>query len=415
MKKALILIGLLLTHAMFSQETGSADISHHETLINTIGENAITINLKIDLSKKNLEGYEIDDEKFNDLKKDLNPRLVQVINGQEIIFSDAKVNVSVSKTAISFEIKPVSDELISQLTNGTSDLYIKVDTDILFEVWKNQDESTLKTLKVTTDQIKKFSQSKSYLTEEMARELIDAKGGEIYLTQNTFDLGIIPAEQSSSSKTELNASFSYRTKYSFLKNTPIYFSAEGLIGTNSRDSLNYISVYPVGYNFLKGTHQFVGQLGIEGNQDFSNYRISSNFFWNGIIPNLVDLTFGEDRLRLKPVLKAGVKFYQEIKNNRPIEIDDNEFSNQVFMEYYYYVPIHKIYSLILEGTLFYDFNTSVNAGKKAMFNYSAVLGVDIPKTAFKTIFKYSKGENGISYQRDDYYIIGLMIDAFGLN
>ena len=110
-----------------------------------------------------------------------------------------------------------------------------------------------------------------------------------------------------------------------------------------------------------------------------------------------------------------MKFYKELKNNRPVEINNNEFSNQVFVDYYYYIPIHKIYSLILEGSVFHDFNLKVNPDKKTMFNYSAVLGIDIPKTDFKTIFKYSKGENGITYEKNDYYMIGLMIDAFGLN
>ena len=48
-----------------------------------------------------------------------------------------------------------------------------------------------------------------------------------------------------------------------------------------------------------------------------------------------------------------------------------------------------------------------------MFNYSAILGIDIPNTNFKTIFKYSKGQNGISYQSDDYFMFGFLIDALG--
>lgn len=416
MKYAIILIGLFLSNLLYPQEIEIAEISHHETFINTIGEDnkSIEINLKIDFSKKNLDGFKIKDN-FDSLNPILNPRLIFITNGDEIIF-DTKVVSNVSKTAISFEISPISNELVSLFTNGTSDIYIKVDDDILFEVWKDNLKTTLKTLKVTKVQIKKHTHSKSFLTDEMAEELINSKGGEIFLTQNKFDFGIVPSDQATSGKTELNASFSYRTRYSFLKSDfPIYFSADGLISTNSRDSLNYISVYPINYKFFGGVNEFIGQIGFEGNQIFSNYRISGDFYWNSIIPNIVNLTFGENRLRLKPVIKAGVKFYKELKNNRPVEINNNEFSNQVFVDYYYYIPIHKIYSLILDGSVFHDFNLKVNPDKKTMFNYSAVLGIDIPKTDFKTIFKYSKGENGITYEKNDYYMIGLMIDAFELN
>ncbi len=416
MRYSVILIILFFSYSIYAQEISIVEISNHEILINTEGENSITINLKIDLSSDDFKGFEIDNEKFQDLNPRLNAQLVSVKNDNNFVFSDVKVEVNVTRTAINFEIKPVSDELISQLTNGLANLYIKVDNDILFEVWKGRDESTLITLKVVKSQIEKYTHSKTFLTDEMARELIDAKGGEILLTQNKLDFGIIPAEQSSSSKTEFNLSFIYRTSYSFLnKELPVFFSTEGLIGSNSNDSLNYVSIYPLNYNFSKGINEFIGQVGVEGNQVFSNYRISGNLFWNGIIPNIIDLTLGEDRLRLKPVIKVGVKFYQEIENNRPIEINNNEFSNQVFGEFYYYIPIQKIYSLIIGGTAFYDFNSKVNPDNIAMFNYSATLGIDIPKTDFKTIFKYSKGENGISYQTNDYFMIGLMIDSFGLN
>jgi len=47
-----------------------------------------------------------------------------------------------------------------------------------------------------------------------------------------------------------------------------------------------------------------------------------------------------------------------------------------------------------------------------MHNYSVILGIDIPKTDFKTIFKYVKGQSGISYEKNDYLMIGLMIDLF---
>ena len=415
MKYLITLLSLFLSYSMYAQEIEIADIINRETSINTTNRNSITITFEIDFSKQNLNDFLIDDESFDDLNVDLNPELISK-KYPNLLTQGEEITWGVKQKGITCKISNISDELISKFKESIALIYVKIDKDIIFNVLKNNDITTIKTLKINKTQIEKVTSSKPFLTETAAKELIDAKGGEIFLTQNKFDFGIIPAEQSSSSKTEVNVSFNYRTRYSFLKDKlPVFFSAEGLIGSNSKDSLNYVSIYPVNYNFLKWNNEFIVQVGVEGNQVFSNYRISGNFFWNGIIPNIVDLTFGEDRLRLKPVIKAGIKFYQEIENNRPIEINNNEFSNQVFGEFYYYIPIQKIYSLIIGGTAFYDFNSKVNPDNIVMFNYSATLGIDIPKTDFKTIFKYSKGENGISYQTNDYFMIGLMIDSFGLN
>lgn len=415
MKYIIFLISLFLSYSISSQEISLAKISKDTILINTINGNSITISLEIDFSDKKLQGFKIDNESFDHLNAELNTELISKKH-PSLMTHGEKINVTVTPKKIVFEITELSDELISLLQDNSANIYVKTDNDIVFKVLKNDDISTIKVLKISKIQIEKSTKSNSMLTEQMAKEIIDAKGGEIILTQNKLDFGVIPSEESSSSKTEYSASFNYRTNYSFLKKElPIYFSAKGLVSTNSKDSLNYLSIYPVNYNFSKGANEFIGQIGVEGNQTFSNYRISGNLFWNGIIPNIIDLTFGEDRLRLKPVIKIGMKFYQEIENNRLEEINSNEFSNQAFSEFYYYIPIKNNYSLIIEGTAFYDFNSSVNPNKKAMLNYSATFGIDIPKTDFKTIFKYSKGENGISYQTNNYFLIGLMIDSFGLN
>jgi hypothetical protein len=412
-----LIINFLFVCSTFGQEINNAKIINKALKINTINGNSISIEFEIDWPDNESKEYKIDDESFHRLNPNLNLRL-GTKKYSELLNNGEQIDIGITKNQIiTFDITNLSDEFMNLLEDKTLGFYIKIDEDIVFEIIKNKDETTLKKFKITKLQIEENSKNKSIiLTDQMAKELIDAKGGEIFLTENKFDFGIIPAEQSSSSKTEFNAAFFYRTKYSFLnEKLPIFFSSEGLIGSNSKDSLNHITIYPINYNFFKGTNELVGQLGIEGNQVFSNYRISGNFSWNAIIPNIIDLTFGEDRLRLKPVIKTGIKFYQEIENNRSLKLDNNEFSNQVFGEFYYYIPIQKIYSLILEGTAFYDFNPNVNPDKKMMFNYSAILGIDIPKTEFKTIFKYSKGENGISYQKNDYLMIGLMIDAFGLN
>jgi hypothetical protein len=156
----------------------------------------------------------------------------------------------------------------------------------------------------------------------------------------------------------------------------------------------------------------VAQAGLEGNQRFTNFRASGTFYWQGLISNLVDLTMGEDRLRLKPVLKLGVKFYQEFENNRPAENSDTEFSNQFYSEFYYYIPVKKLYSLTLKGNAFYDLNEKVNPDKEIKLNYSVIFGIEVPGTGLKTVFKYVRGENSITYEKDEMLMVGFMADLF---
>jgi len=414
MKYLITLLAMLVSVCTYAQDTISMNIGSFETNIRTIGGNSIILSLYPDFTKNNYAEYEMDNELFDASSGQLNPQLISKEKDNDISLEEFNMYASVSPKAIHFTISNPSEDLIDKLLQDLLDPYIKVEHSIVFEIWKNRNPSTLIPVKIEIMQIETYTGNKPNLTEAMAEELISSKEGDIGLIDNKINFGIIPAEQSASQRTEFNVSFNYKKRYRFLKNDlPIFFYSEGLIGTNSLDSLNYISIYPISYNFMKETNEFVGQVGIEANQVFSNYRISANLFWNAIVPNAIDLTFDENRLRLNPVIKLGMKFYQEIENNRDVEIDNNKFSNQIFADLYYNIPIQKNYSLILDGTAFYDFNSSVNPHKKLMFNYSATLGVDIPNTNFRTIFKYAKGQNGISYQSNDYYMFGFMIDTFG--
>ncbi len=414
MRFTVILINLILSYSLYAQDTSIVKIINDSTYINTINGNSIFIILDIDFSNENLKGFEIDTDSFYDLNTALNPNLISK-KYPNLLNQGEKIILGAAKKSINFKISNLTDELIHLMQDGVAHIYVKTDKDIIFKVFKTDDTTTEMTLKISKIQIEKQTRSKPFLTKSMAKELINAKGGEIFLTQNKIDFGMIPSDQASSGKNEYNASFKYRTRYSFLSEIPIFLYTEGLISSNSKDSLNFISIYPVNYNFFKGTNELVGQLGIEGNQVFTNYRISGNFYWNGLIPNLIDLTLGENRLRLKPVVKLGFKLYKEIENNRPVRLNNNEFSNQIYSEMYYYIPLQSLYSIIIEGSAFYDFSSIANTDKQVMYNYSITLGVDFPKTDFKTIFKFSKGDNVVSKQSNEFLMIGLMVDLFEIN
>lgn len=413
MKKIIILLFTVFALNVQAQNDIKVTIDSTSTVISTHNQ-SIAIQLYLKFSPEKFADYKLINEGFKELNPDLKSKLVSRSFKNQITKKET-LTIRPTRISLQIEIDNVSEELIKLFDKDRADMHVSVNKDVFFKVWKEGDISSIKTLSIDRAEFEKATRNKLVLTDGMVQEFIDAKGGEIFLSQNQIDFGAIPSDQSSSNKTEFYAKFKYRSKYAIFKDSPMYFYSEGLIGTNSKDSLNHLSVYPVSFNFLKGTNELSGQLGMEGNQLFTNYRIAGNFYWNGIIPNLVDFTFGENRMRLKPVVKLGFKLYKEVENNRLPGNNKNEFSNQIFADFYYNIPIKKQYTLIFECSAFYDFNLSVNPDKKIMANYSATLGIEIPKTELQTIFKYTWGENGVTYKSNDYLMLGFIVDLFGIN
>jgi hypothetical protein len=89
---------------------------------------------------------------------------------------------------------------------------------------------------------------------------------------------------------------------------------------------------------------------------------------------------------------------------------ENEFSGQVYANLYYNIPVFDNYSLILESNAYYDFSESINPDQKIKLNYSIALGVELPKTPFKTLFKYKDGQVDVNNLDDSNLTIGLLTD-----
>lgn len=370
----------------------------------------ITLNLYLSLPNKN---YQVNGPSINNLQC-------------YIVIGDKKYIATISSFnggGITIKSQLEIDDIAKRLEELKLNHYVEIDQPLVFKIVEvdpisgNISPSKTKTVTISEIQMSKWTKNAFFkLTKDQKEALINEKGGEAIIAENSIDIGYVSESESASGNNEVNVSFKYRD---YWKNSnKIGYSFEGLLSTNSKDSLNYFSIYPLISNLGKldkeGNYNIIGKAGVEGNQTFSNYRISANLSIQGIIPNLIDLTAGENRLRLKPVINIGIKFYNEVKNNRRINTD-NEVSNQVFTDFYYYVPIHKSFSLTVNGTAFYDFSKKINPNKKISYNFDATLGFIVSK-GFKTVFKYTKGNNIVTFERGDFFSIGVLSDIFsGIN
>ena len=403
MKKLFCFI-VFFSFLLFLDAQEKVSIKDTQVGINTIGESKISIRLIFDLN----EGYRHRTAVFLLNNPGINFRLSSIHDLSITNDAEPDGNMIYGNSFIGFQFN-VSSLFMNKVLAGNADYFIETKDTLFIELINDELKDTIRGV-ITPDQIRVHTRNKLVLSEEEMEELTQSMGGEINMMANNIDFGFLPGDKSNSGTTEYYIGFDHRTKYKFLKESPLFFQASGLVSTNFRDSLNHLRIYPLSYSLMNKRNEIACQAGIEGNQVFSAYRFTGDIHWQGVISNLIDLTYGINRLRLKPVIQSGLKIYQEVENNRPVGNNTNVFSGIAYAQAYYYIPVLRLYSLVIDGNVFYDFNRHANPDKELKFLYTVTMGMEIPKSGIKTICRYSYGETDISYARTSTIMIGLMAD-----
>lgn len=331
-------------------------------------------------------------------------------NGKQLFESPSiSVKTRFRNQDIQVEISGLSKYELVLLQNSQSTFYLSPKSDIKLTLQSG-------TMTIAKTDLEKQSLGKIVTNENIMEMYFAAFGGEYAYANNSFNWSYTPKSESDIGKIELNADFSFHQSYSLSKvkasdQKPLVFYAKGRVSTNSKDSLNYLYIYPLNFN-LSGASDalMMARIGLEGNQTFTSGRMAFNFSYEKLISNLVDFTYGSNRLRLKPVLNFGGKVYKEFDNMRIGPDAENELSGQVYANLYYNIPVFDNYSIILETNAYYDFSEKVNPDQKIRLNYSIALGVELPKTPFKTLFKYRDGQVDVNNLDDSNLTIGLLAD-----
>ena len=404
MKNMSVVLLLLLSFNLEAQE--KIMISETRIGINTIQGSTVSVDLIFDMQK----GYRHRTIVFESNNPEVTYSLKSVKQNEVVSESESAGLPLPGNNFVGFQFE-TTETLMNKILKGTVDYYIEITDTIVIEIFMEGGTDTLIRI-ITPDQVKDHTRNKITISTEQRDELILAAGGELAIKDNKFDIGFIPSAESNSGKTEYYTNFNYRKGYPFIRNAPVYLEVSGLLSTNIHDSLNYVRLYPLSFNLFAERSEINLQAGIEGNQTFSNYRVSGNVNWQGLLPNLVDLTYGANRLRLKPVLQAGLKIFREIDNDRLPGDDNNVFAGIAYARAFYYIPVYDIYSLAIEGNVFYTPDTDINPQKEIKYLYSITLGMEIKGSGIKTILKYVNGENDINYEKNSAVMLGIMADLF---
>ena len=335
-------------------------------------------------------------------------------NGKELFQNpDIAVKTRFQNKNIQVEISGISKYELVLLQNTQANVYLSSKADIKLILTNGVHT-------ISKPDLEKQSLGKIEMNESIMDMYFAASGGEYAYANNSFNWSFTPKSESDIGKLELNADFSFHQSYALGSGKgndkkPLVFYAKGRVSTNSKDSLNYLYVYPINFNISGASDaQMMARFGVEGNHTFTSGRMAFNFSYEKLIDNLVDLTYGSNRLRLKPVLNVGGKIYKEFDNMRIGADGENEFSGQVYANLYYNIPVFDNYSIILESNAYYDFSEKINPEQKIRLNYSVALGVELPKSPFKTLFKYRDGQVDVNNLDDSNLTIGLLADLESL-
>jgi hypothetical protein len=315
-----------------------------------------------------------------------------------------------------------SPSTLSRFINGDKDNQIRLlaEKDINIKLMRKEEDTEDKYWLIDKQVVNQMLSEQLTFTDEERSDFLTSLNN-FYYYENLVDFGINPGRDST--RSDYILTFRFQNAYNRKKflscrpNAPknplnIYWNFDARVSTDFSDPLNYINFYPVNILFEnfhgKLPYQWKIKAGNESSQDFQNKRVALDGEFNFIIPNLVNLTTAQsNRLRLKPVISAGVKGYYDYSNGI-----DAFASGQAYLTGHYYIPVFTNYAIIVDGGGFYDFSDERNPGKSIFGNYSITLGAEIPKTGFKAMFKYVNGRTDINFKQSSIISLGLLMDFF---
>jgi len=275
-------------------------------------------------------------------------------------------------------------------------------------------------LVITPKVLKEATLAELELTEKDREMWVEARGGAHTLYQNKIDFGM-RSDAADSSRKEFVLTFSYFGVP--VQSAPWWsVAAKGQLSTNKQDPLSKLAFFPltVGRWFgldeggMFSTGELRAWIGLEGDQPLNKTRINGSFTYTTILPNIIDLTFGDQRrLRLKPVIKVSAEYWNEINDDR---VPDNlQKGGRIGCELYYFIPVMERYSFLIEGNVGFILGDTFKKKHNAddvVSRFDVTLGYEVAGADLKVLAKYSFGQNDINFQRDDRLLLGLAIDLF---
>lgn len=394
MSKYTLVLGMLFcVGGLPNAAEGGTLIDSTKVLVNTIG--ATDIRLRLYLKevlniKKSEDSIDTHDVTFI---------LVRYADNSPIGMPEAKPTIGAIGTFVDFMIPLQDEELMRLVVSGQVPVYIALNRTLTLEA----DNGNL--IELSKAYIKETSHDGFALTERQKEMLKDASGNQTHLYMNRFDITRQIGETDSMEA-------EYVIDFDYFRSLPIELGEDGhlmlqfkgTISTAESNPLNRMKAF-VNWRIPKN-ELFELQLGAAGNQQLTAGSIRFNAQLQGLMPNLVDLTNGASRLRLKPYFKGGVSVVANLDDQNPYQ--DRKTHLQIFVEGYYYIPVAHKFAIIIQSEAFYG--KGLVEGDNIRSNYSMKFGYDLPLEDLKVLATIQNGENDVNFGRANRVLVGVLLD-----
>jgi hypothetical protein len=255
---------------------------------------------------------------------------------------------------------------------------------------------------ITKDVLKELTFSSKTLTDDKMTMLLQYLNGNSLEIINNINFS---KEVNNADSTLSEYILDFDVQKPLLSNIlglPIFYELKGRLSTNNFNPLNILSAY-VRYRYKDN---FFFEAGRTGPQKFTKNAVRVNLGYENVIPNLIDLTGGSPRFRLKPYIKFGASFEQNFYEENAFGKKGSNFL--VFFEGYYYVPVLDKFALIFNANGNYSDKFITN--DKFLFNYSITFGYETPLENLNVLFKVADGETEVNIGKDTIYSLGLLLN-----
>lgn len=323
------------------------------------------------------------------------------IVSEQVLVRTTSVGVRAGKRFVQIQMTLSDDtrDLLNLLKSGKRSFYIHLDKPLVIDL-----QGSTTRLVIPPNAMKEISSSTELpLSQMQVDELVNAAGGYYSMYGTSLDAGWrVGGPDSGTVSGFLDFSFVGR----LLPGSFGEFS--GILSSNAKDAVAHLRLSPLVYPVFGGNTVFV-KAGYELNQSGTEQRGLGSLLFQSLLPNVVDLTEGYNRLRVKPLAKLGVNLLYYTKSGDSLLLKN--FLAEAFFSLYYYIPVLQKYSITLQGTMFARSDKEFNFFRKnANWRWDITLGYDVPGLGTKVMAKYSFGKNDITLQKDDKILLGLLID-----
>ncbi len=344
----------------------------------------------------------LNSEKINNERKNYTVKLKSLQSGEPI--NNVKVTRAANKRLYRFVITFSGEnksDLLENIFSKDFPSYISASESFVIHT-----KDSLHSIVMTPEILEELTLSTKHLTNEQKKILIRNLNQNSPELRNKFHLSKEVNNQDST-QTEYLLDFDFQKPLvNDLVGAPLFYQVKGHLSSDAANPANYINLY-LKYQVRNSVYAEAGRV---GPQSFKENSLRFNLAIETLLPNLIDLTAGTPRLRLKPQIKAGVGYHKNFQSHNPFE---NKEGNPVaFISGFYHIPVLEKYSIIAEMNWIYS--EKLKTKENLLFNYSLTLGYETPLKELNVLVKIVNGKNEINPGIATIYSVGLLLNFLPL-